>query len=538
MLYITNQDEFHKNFSNFKISKENKVTGRFLILKNEKEQGIYFCDIAIVTKYNIDYYNDFTRVFLNDETLLDIKNNYHKLLNIKLTRENKLSIFTQVISDESYYKLAANYNKAYAKRLLTQLFDLGVMEKKGIFNHASNSAKNLLLLHNRSRYAFAKGVNFLFSENKKEYVKKTSLDDLVIDLPSIEDNKKIKLKFMHEIIERMPVNIFIGKNGSGKSYSIEKIIECYLRGKNQELSDNINKIIMISNTVNDNYPSTYKALQRLRNIKNDYYDDDYEYFSTLRTKKFNISEGVASFDLTSLINEMIKREVTEELPFSTLKILDDAITKNISCSIVGLDGDFSSFKSLNELSSMIKHQRKINEDYEPIVSSVFLVRDGKKIKLSSGQDNFILIISCILSSIQNNSLIFIDELENFLHPNFISQAIKILTQCLLETNSICIIATHSLHLAREIPRTGVNIFENINNKNKIVVYNPEIESYSCNLQIISNYIFNTKEESSLFDSTLRKVAKKYKNKKELISSLDNKLNREILLSIADRLNEN
>ncbi|WP_205245839.1 hypothetical protein, partial [Enterobacter roggenkampii] len=85
---------------------------------------------------------------------------------------------------------------------------------------------------------------------------------------------------------------------------------------------------------------------------------------------------------------------------------------------------------------------------------------------------------------------------------------------------------------------GVNIFENINNKNKIVVYNPEIESYSCNLQIISNYIFNTKEESSLFDSTLRKVAKKYKNKKELISSLDNKLNREILLSIADRLNEN
>jgi predicted ATPase len=187
---------------------------------------------------------------------------------------------------------------------------------------------------------------------------------------------------------------------------------------------------------------------------------------------------------------------------------------------------------------MAKYQYELNEDFLPTVSSAFLIKNGERVKLSSGQDNFILIISCILTSIQNNSLIFIDELENFLHPNFISQAMKTLTQCLLDTNSICIIATHSLHLAREIPRVGVTVFERLHEPNEIILYNPEIESYSCNLQIMSNYIFNTKEESSIFDSTLREIAKKYKSKKELINSMGNDFNREIILSIADRINEN
>jgi predicted ATPase len=540
VLYLTNLNLFHDSFRHNQDSNENKITGRFLILKGEQDHRVYLCDFAIATKYHIDYYDDFTRVFLDNETLEHFKINYDKLLGTQISKKNNLSICSQVVSDESYYKLAANYTKSYAKNLLTQLFDLGVIEKKGINNNVSGLAKDYLLSHNRSRYAFFKGVNFLFSKNNKDYVKSTSLDDLFINLPSIENDKKLKLKlkFVHDIIGRMPINIFIGKNGAGKSYSIEQIIECYLRGGNIKLSENINKIIMISNTVKDSYPATSKALHRLRNRNSESHFDDYEYFSTLRSKKYSISEGVEPFDLTSLINEMIRREVTEELPFNALSILDSIIKENINCSIVGLDGTYSSFKSLNELSSMAKYQYELNEDILPSVSSAFLIKNGERVKLSSGQENFILIISCILTSIQNNSLIFIDELENFLHPNFISQAMKILTQCLLDTNSICIIATHSLHLAREIPRVGVTVFEKPHGSNEIILYNPEIESYSCNLQIMSNYIFNTKEESSIFDSRLREIANKYKSKKELINSLGNEFNREIILSIADRINEN
>ncbi|MDU7350586.1 MAG: AAA family ATPase [Citrobacter freundii] len=539
MFYITYYPDFHDNYSP-PPTVGYEITGKFLIVKEEQEQGMYFCDLAIVTKYNIDYYNDFTRVYLNKDILAKLKEN-NPQSSIKITSKNEFSILTQVISDESYYKLAANYNKLYAKRLLSQLFDLGVMRKKGLYtkdDDSTNRAKITLLSHNRSRYAYTKGVDFLFSRNNKDYIKSTSLNELLINLPETKKDNKLELKFFHNIIGRMPINIFIGKNGAGKSYSIEQIIKCYLKDGNQNLSENINKIIMISNTVKDNYPATNRALHSLRNRRSEPHTDDYEYFSTLRGKKYSVSDGFESFDFKTLINDMIKREIFEEIPFNALKVLENIIKDNINCSIGGLNDNNSSFKSLDELLSLAKYHYEFNDSSWPGASTIFLSRDGKELKLSSGQDNFILIISCILTSIQNNSLIFIDELENFLHPNFISQAMKILTQCLLETNSICIIATHSLHIAREIPKDGVTIFENPFNSNDIVIYNPDIESYSCNLQLMSNYIFNTKEESSIFDSTLHDIAKKYNNKKDLINDLIHKTSHEIILSIADRINEN
>ncbi|HHQ6722087.1 TPA: AAA family ATPase [Serratia fonticola] len=538
MFYIVNYTWFYEKFTLDRANVKNDVSGKFLIIKEKEEKEVYLCDMAIVTKRNVDYYDDFTRLFLKDNVLLNKSPSYQDNFSIKITKDNEHSVFTQVTSDKSYYKLVVTQTKPYAKKILSQLFDLGVISKKSPYSQDIELAKKYLLSHNRSRYAFNKGVNFLFSKNKIDFINTTALDELSINLVYMDKKESLNLKFTHDIVGRMPINIFIGKNGAGKSYTIEQIIKCYLNERNQHLSDNINKIIMISNTVNDNYPSTSKSVRAHHNKNKDFTNDDYEYFSTLRGKKYSKGDGVETFDLSKLINEMIKREITKEMPFNALKILEDVIKDNIKCTISGIDSNCTSFKSLSELLSSAERHHGINDDQWLTTSHLSLVRDGRVIKLSSGQENFILIISCILTSIQNNSLVFIDELENFLHPNFISQAMKTLKQCLIETNSICVLATHSLHIAREIPRVGVTIFENNPAINEIILYNPDIESYSCNLQLMSNYIFNTKEESSIFDSTLRNVAKKYKNKKDLIDDLGETTSREIILSIADRINEN
>lgn len=538
MFYIVSASWFYDEYNSSKRNIKDKQSGRFLILKTEEDKGVYLCDVAIVTKNNLDYYDDFTRLFLTDDTMSHLLPTDREKISFKVTKKNEQSVFTQVTSDKSYYKLVATQTKPYAKKLLSQLYDLGVIAKSGIYHQGFELAKKRLLSHNSSRYAFNKGVNFLFSKNKRYFVSTTALDELVINLSYMGSNESLKLKFTHNIIGRMPINIFIGKNGAGKSYTIEQIIKSYLNETNEHLSNNINKIIMISNTVNDSYPSTTKSVFTHHNRKTDFTNDDYDYFSTLRRKKYSKGDGVESFDFKKLIIEMIKREITNELPFNALNILEDVINDNIKCTIKGLDSNRSSFKSLRELLDTAKAHHSSNEGALLTVSHIFLERNGKEVKLSSGQENFILIISCILTSIQNNSLIFIDELENFLHPNFISQAMKALKQCLIETNSICVLATHSLHIAREIPRDGVTIFENNPTTNEIILYNPDIESYSCNLQLMSNYIFNTKEENSLFDSTLRQVAKRYNNKKELINDLGETTSREIILSIADRINEN
>lgn len=542
MLFITNEIDFSKTYNSDKENIDNKTTGQFLILRDRQDDNIYLCDFAIVTKKRVRYYNEFTRLLVIYRGVLgnaaELPMTSGNIVNVGNAKKEGFNIFTQVISDESYYGLSSHYSKVQAKKIFSTLQDLGLMRKNGTSSKDYDLAKKYLLKHNRSFYAFNKGVEYLFTGSSKEFVKKTSIDKLDVELEGLTKNESLHLNFTHSVLGRIPINIFIGKNGAGKSYTIEFIIKRYLEGRHQDLASNINKIIVISNTISDKYPSTIRKFKRNKILTHNNTSEDYEYFSTIRGCKFNQTDGVKKFNFTTHIEEMLARDMTEQLPFSSLDILEKAIKKNLNCSIIGLDSNLTSFKSLRELIfSAKKHFNKTDGEYLRL-AHVFLTQNGTEAKLSSGQENFMLMISCLLTSIQNNSLVFIDELENFLHPNFISQAMKILKDCLIETNSICIIATHSLHIAREIPKEGVTIFERFNDASSLIIYNPEIESYSCNLQLMSNYIFNTKEEESIFDNTLRSIANKYKTKKQLINALGSNTSRDILLSIADRINEN
>lgn len=543
MLFIANEIDFSKRYNTDKENLENKMIGQFLILRNRQDDDdVYLCDFAIVTKKRVHYYNEFTRLLVTYQgtqgNAAELPMNSENFVNVDNAKKEGFNFFTQVISDESYYSLSSHYSKVRTKKIFSTLQDLGLMRKNGTSSKDYDLAKKCLLKHNRSYYAFNKGIEYLFTRDSKEFVKKTSIDQLDIQLEGITKNESLHLNFSHSVLGRIPINIFIGKNGAGKSYTIECIIKRYLEGRHQDLASNINKIIVISNTISDKYPSTIRKFKSNKRLSDDNTNEDYEYFSTIRGCKFNQTDGVQKFNFTTHIEEMLVRDMTEQLPFSSLDILEKAIKKNLSCSIIGLDSNLTSFKSLRELIfSAKKHFNETDGEYLRL-DHVFITRNGREAKLSSGQENFILMISCLLTSIQNNSLVFIDELENFLHPNFISQAMKILKDCLIDTNSICIIATHSLHIAREIPKEGVTIFERFNDASSLVIYNPGIESYSCNLQLMSNYIFNTKEEESIFDSTLRNIANKYKTKKKLINELGGSTSRDILLSIADRINEN
>ncbi|MFP3740379.1 AAA family ATPase, partial [Burkholderia sp. SIMBA_019] len=56
-------------------------------------------------------------------------------------------------------------------------------------------------------------------------------------------------------------------------------------------------------------------------------------------------------------------------------------------------------------------------------------------KLSSGQTMMLLVITNIVSFIQDNTLILFDEPELYLHPNAISGLIKMIYRILEEFNS-------------------------------------------------------------------------------------------------------
>lgn len=527
MLFITTLDKFREMFPPDESYYPKSNDGYFLIIKEEESPIVRLCDFAIVLNGVVAYYSNFTRLFfkLNPDVGLELLKRTIK--NYDLIPNGKyFKVFTQVTSDESYYKLRNKHGRFRAKKILLIISDIGyIYYRHGVVD---DLIKEELLWHSRAKYAFMNGIKYIFSPGDREFIKMTELKRLTIPAEYIK-GKAIDLKFHHNIIGFMPINVFIGKNGTGKSYAIKRTVEKFIRGGNESLSTNINKVVVVSNTLDDKYPSTFSNLNRAKSRD---IDGVYEYFSMIKRKRFTTAEGVERITLKNQLNELIYREMQSELPFSIVDIFEDLLHKNIGCYVEVVDAHGDLFRGVSQFlkkSSFKGDEIKIKE--------AFFIQEEEKMEMSSGQNNFINIILCILISIQNNTLIFIDELENFLHPNFISQAMRMLKDCLVKTNSICVIATHSLHIAREIPRQGVSVFERCKDLSEVLTYTPEMESYSCDLQTISNYIFNTKEEGSLFDDNLKDIAKKFRSKREVFEEFRGKISNEIILSITDRVYE-
>jgi conserved hypothetical protein len=115
--------------------------------------------------------------------------------------------------------------------------------------------------------------------------------------------------------------------------------------------------------------------------------------------------------------------------------------------------------------------------------------------------------------------------------------ISSLSDLLISTNSICLIATHSLYVAREIPRSGVHIFEK-DIDNSIYTFNPNIETYGEDLQKLSAYVFFSKDRESKYNEKIKNIAKRYNTKKDLIDDLHGDLSYSLLSRIADKIDEN
>ena len=491
------------------------------------------CDLVIVSGSDYICINDFSRILVdkNSKIYNDITEQLSKSGTIDiselLTAKNKKSFFSQVMSDNSYYQIK-DVLKNNSKKFLLKIRDLGALSEYKGDVEPNRDILDRLLITNKQKYAYSKGIKYISSRSDKAYISKTAVDNLNYEIQHPLENYTISLNFNNNALGRTPINVFIGKNATGKSYALKSISHEFITGYHH--SDIINKVIVISNTIQDQYIKNRKQFERVsKGIP-----VDYEYYSAISNKSFNEEDGVSSPKLSNLINRIIDRSNNEKLPFDPLKILDSHIKKVIN----QLDSRFTldsgvALSSLSDLKMLTLNGTFRLED----VWFIEKINGLREITYSSGQYYALLLMAYILSSIQNNSIILIDEIENFLHPNLIISLISSLSDLLISTNSICLIATHSLYVAREIPRSGVHIFEK-DIDNSIYTFNPNIETYGEDLQKLSAYVFFSKDRDSKYNEKIKEIAKRYKNKKDLIDDLHGDLSYALLSRIADKIDEN
>jgi hypothetical protein len=163
-------------------------------------------------------------------------------------------------------------------------------------------------------------------------------------------------------------------------------------------------------------------------------------------------------------------------------------------------------------------------------SGVHFFKDGRRVRLSSGQRLFAYIVVNLLGSIRRRSLVLIDEPELFLHPTLEISLVSMLKSILRAFGSKALIATHSLVVVRETPRDCVHVFEPTSEG--LVIKHPPFQTFGADMQRISSYVFGDKSVSKPFEQWIETAIGEFETREEFLARIPpDDLNEELILEI-------
>lgn len=121
-------------------------------------------------------------------------------------------------------------------------------------------------------------------------------------------------------------------------------------------------------------------------------------------------------------------------------------------------------------------------------------------KLSSGHKIVLLTITRLVETVEERSLVLLDEPEAHLHPPLLSAFVRALSNLLINRNGVAIIATHSPVVLQEVPRScawKLRRTGHVANAER-----PEIETFGENVGVLTREVFGLEVIQSGFHKLL------------------------------------
>jgi hypothetical protein len=122
-------------------------------------------------------------------------------------------------------------------------------------------------------------------------------------------------------------------------------------------------------------------------------------------------------------------------------------------------------------------------------------------KLSSGHKIVLLTMTRLVETVEERTLVLLDEPEAHLHPPLLSAFIRALSDLLINRNGVGIIATHSPVVLQEVPKSCVWKVRRTNIR--VEADRPEIETFGENVGILTREVFGLEVTDSGFHKMLR-----------------------------------
>ncbi|MBR0731581.1 AAA family ATPase [Bradyrhizobium japonicum] len=370
-------------------------------------------------------------------------------------------------------------------------------------------------LRSSSAYvAFRHGSRYLRPQPLNKALDSASSFHISARLPSANNSYEIDFDFQPDELHRDRVAVLIGRNGTGKTQLMLKLIEAQQPGHHQQ--DEVpafisppamfNRLLMFSSVASDTYPRSIPPWSGV----------DYQYFSMIG--------GTDAEDdaLTGALIDCLRDHTqfhfpTIERPFGTtnrLSLLQRALESLSMSEHIHLplkeqpdphdlpdtrvwNGRqyFPLFRSLNEQRNLLL-VRKVDWSRSPVAFGLGTAPRT----LSSGELAMLRFAAQAAGSIETGCLLLFDEPETHLHPNFVSEFMTILHTLLAITRSVAIIVTHSAYVVREVPRQRVRILS-VNDR-IVSVDQPRLQTFGASIDGISQFIFGDSNISHRYEEVL------------------------------------
>lgn len=145
-------------------------------------------------------------------------------------------------------------------------------------------------------------------------------------------------------------------------------------------------------------------------------------------------------------------------------------------------------------------------------------------ELSSGHKIVLLTVTRLVESVEERTLVLLDEPESHLHPPLLSAFIRALSDLLVNRNGVAIIATHSPVVLQEVPRKCVWRLRRAGDS--LTAERPDIETFGENVGTLTSEVFGLEVTNSGFHRMIGEVAAGQASYREVLEAFDGQLGSE------------
>lgn len=403
--------------------------------------------------------------------------------------------FYSLGQDADYYKnLVESLSDAFVFDVLTALGDVAhdperfaIAKNEGAFHTSLLRSVNITSIENQFRRILRREAplteyNFFYEKKPDEYYSGIKVE-FTVD-PNTKPSSNI--------------HILIGRNGIGKTTLLNNMVDTLLSGRSEEHASGYFAIPspwIGSTELSDGYFAglvsvSFSAFDPFTPHNDQPHENAGIRYYYVGLKKRIAQEGEDQWGLKD------KKDLSQDFTKSLRLCFALSAKRDRWINAVRkLESDFNFAEmDLCQLTNVYDGDPSDNKNHFSEMAAKLFER------MSSGHAIVLLTISKLVETVEEKTLVLLDEPESHLHPPLLSAFTRALSDLLINRNGVAIIATHSPVVLQEVPKSCVSILR----RTRLIanVDRPENETFAENVGVLTREVFGLEVSKSGFHDLL------------------------------------